>query len=171
MTNASHEIHDGGQRQALQCELAAETLRSFGTLRLRVRGQSMLPSIWPGDTLVIKHSNFADIAPGDIVLYSRGNRFFAHRVLRGIEVADNPQLITQGDALRKQDAPVSPVELLGRVSQIIRDGKGMRVSPKGTLATWCVGRIFCNSPFLSRLLVHLRTKRANSHSYEVPCHT
>ena len=33
----------------LKCDLAADVIRRFGTLRLRVNGFSMLPSIWPGD--------------------------------------------------------------------------------------------------------------------------
>src|SRR5437667_10972164 len=38
--SASHE---------LKCDLAADVIRRFGTLRLRVNGFSMLLSIWPGD--------------------------------------------------------------------------------------------------------------------------
>ena len=33
----------------LKCDLAADVIRRFGVLRLRVNGFSMLPTIWPGD--------------------------------------------------------------------------------------------------------------------------
>jgi len=36
----------------LKCDLAADVIRRFGALRLRVNGFSMLPSIWPGDIAV-----------------------------------------------------------------------------------------------------------------------
>jgi hypothetical protein len=38
-------------RETLGCELAAEVIRSFGRVRLRATGTSMLPAIWPGDVL------------------------------------------------------------------------------------------------------------------------
>lgn len=155
----------------LKCEIAAETLRSFGSLRLRATGHSMLPAIWPGDTLVIEQRNFAHIAPGDIVLYFRQNKFFAHRVLRTLGATENPRLITQGDALPNQDAPVSAAELLGRVSEIFRDGQCIRLPVMPTVPTRCVARIFRRSASLSRLLVHLRTKRRNSPKREALCHT
>jgi len=39
---------------ALKCELAAEVLRSTGTLTLQVTGWSMLPSMFSGDMLTIQ---------------------------------------------------------------------------------------------------------------------
>jgi len=38
---------------AAKCELAEKTLRRFGQLRCEVTGFSMLPSVWPGDLLLI----------------------------------------------------------------------------------------------------------------------
>jgi hypothetical protein len=38
----------------LMCELVAEVLRSFGTIRFAATGWSMLPSLWPGDTLMVE---------------------------------------------------------------------------------------------------------------------
>src|SRR6266478_1168478 len=37
----------------LKCDLAADVIRRFGVLRLRVNGFSMLPSIWPGDVVSV----------------------------------------------------------------------------------------------------------------------
>ena len=45
------------QGHALKCELAAESLRLSGRLRLRVTGWSMLPTICPGDTLIIERAD------------------------------------------------------------------------------------------------------------------
>lgn len=39
---------------AVKCELAAQVLRSFGTLRFVATGWSMLPSLWPGEILVVE---------------------------------------------------------------------------------------------------------------------
>ena len=46
--------HDPLLESTLKCELAAEVLRSFGTLRFAATGWSMLPSVWPGETLVVE---------------------------------------------------------------------------------------------------------------------
>ena len=42
------------QRPALGCELVAEVVRSFGEVRLKVTGGSMLPAIWPGDVITVR---------------------------------------------------------------------------------------------------------------------
>ena len=51
MTPAEHS--EAAATKTLKCELAAEVLRSFGTLRFAATGWSMLPSVWPGETLVV----------------------------------------------------------------------------------------------------------------------
>ena len=40
------------ESHAIKCELASEVLNRSGSLRLKVMGWSMLPAVWPGDTLV-----------------------------------------------------------------------------------------------------------------------
>jgi len=165
MSHRGVEFFDRNLAHALKCQTAAEILRSFGALRLRVTGHSMLPSIWPGDTLVIERRSLADISPGDIVLYSRHDKLFAHRVLRAIAV-ENPQLITQGDALPNQDAPVSSVELLGRVSEILHEGHCIQPPAKPAFAARCAARILRRSALLSRLFVHLRARIRNSQNRE-----
>ena len=169
MSSAQCELLSPDREHALKCEIAAETLRSFGSLRLQVTGHSMLPAIWPGDTLVIEQGSFADIVPGDIVLYRRQHRLFAHRVLQVIDAPENARLDTQGDAMPNPDAPVFAPELLGRVTEIVRAGQSIHASAMPTLGTRCVARVLRHSASLSRLLVHLCTKRRNSAKCEGLC--
>src|SRR5208282_774814 len=68
-------------RETLGCELAAEVLRSFGRLRLRVVGASMLPAVWPGDLLSVRSDDAAEAHPGDIVVFKREGRLVTHRVV------------------------------------------------------------------------------------------
>lgn len=105
-----------------KCGLAAEVLRRFGQLRLRVTGASMLPAIWPGDVVTIHSARFSDVSRGDLVLFFRGQRFFVHRVL---DVGDD-SLVTRGDSVLGSDPPVHSDELLGRVASITGAG-GTRV--------------------------------------------
>jgi len=111
----------------LACELAEEIVRSFGELRLRVVGTSMLPSILPGDLVSILRVSISEISSGEIVLCSRAGRLFVHRVVCCTNGLEQPRLITRGDRLDHNDAPVSSAELLGRVASIQRpDGRGYR---------------------------------------------
>ena len=106
---------DSVQPREFKHSLATEILRSSGTLRLSAFGNSMLPTIWPGDQLTIRHRSFEQVLPGDVVLFARDGRFFIHRVLRRLELDSNPQLLTRGDAMPDADAPVSAEELLGKI--------------------------------------------------------
>lgn len=126
---------------ATACELAEEVIRKFGSVRLRVQGTSMLPAIRPGDTIEVERTHPREIAPGEIVLYARDGRFFAHRVVRRSQTAQGTLLVTQGDRLQAADAPVSACELLGRVTFIERGRR--RVPPRARIGSLekAVGRI------------------------------
>lgn len=105
------------------CDLASEVARTFGEIRLRVFGTSMAPSILPGDVLSIRRAEIGEISVGDVILYSRNARLFAHRVIRRSGKSGEPGLITRGDRLRHDDPWVSSTELLGRVISV---GRGSR---------------------------------------------
>jgi signal peptidase I len=116
------------------CELAGEVVSTFGEVRLRVLGTSMVPSIHPGDLISIQRASLSEISPGEIVLYSREGRLFAHRAVARAGSPEQPLLIMRGDRLRHNDPPVSSSELLGRVHFIERGHR--RLHPATGLSTW-----------------------------------
>jgi signal peptidase I len=123
---------------AVKCDLAAEVLRSSGSLRLRVMGSSMLPSVWPGDTLLIERVPVNAVSTGDLVLFGRDRRLFVHRVVSVGSAGDATKdatveatILTRGDAMPQTDPPVPSRDLLGRVAYIVRDGK--LIEPKKSL--------------------------------------
>src|ERR1700681_2170915 len=120
------------------CGLAGEVVRTFGEVRLRVFGTSMVPSILPGDLISVQRAGLSEISPGEIVLYSREGRLFAHRVVACAGSHDDPRLITRGDRLSHNDPPVSSSELLGRVTSILcADGRDLRqIQPAARLSAW-----------------------------------
>lgn len=156
---------DDGQtlnpQNAVKSELAGEMLRRFGTLRLQVTGHSMLPSIWPGDTLIIEQRHLGDVSAGDIVLYAREGRLCAHRVVRKDGDLENPRLVTQGDAMLTADAPIAAEEFLGRVSQILHAGKLIAPSAVPTLQNKLVAGVARYSTLAARFLVHWHVSRTN----------
>jgi len=143
---AINEMH------AAQCELAAEVLHSSGRLRLQVMGWSMLPTIWPGDTLIVEHASVSEVSPGDIVLFGRGRRLFAHRIV-GTDRSGKSTMLTRGDAMPTTDSPIGESELLGKVSFIVRNGKYIR--PRATLhvVERAVACLVQRSEFAARVVV------------------
>jgi hypothetical protein len=127
----SSESRTVGAEHAAKCELAADVLRSSGRLRLRVNGWSMLPSVRPGDTLVIEQVSGHEIAEGDIVLFSRDLRLFVHRV---VDRRNETSIVTRGDAMRVSDSPINENELLGRVVMLLRNGS--LIEPRRRLSLW-----------------------------------
>ncbi len=146
---------------ALKCELAGEVLRLSGSLRLKVTGWSMLPTIWPGDTLVIERVGSDKICVGDIVLFNREHRIFAHRVT-GKSPAGDRTMLTRGDAMPQSDPPVSNQDLLGRVSLIMRDGKQMKPARALRLRERAVAAVFQRSPIAARVIVGVHGLRQSS---------
>src|SRR5436309_12353082 len=141
-------------RAAAHRELLAEVARKFGEIGFKAMGDSMLPSVWPGDLLTVRRQSFSEFQNGEIVLYEReggentltrpygpaspgGRGFVAHRVVgrRG------GKLITRGDSLR-QNAPVHEEQVLGRVVGVTRNGRhiDLEFTRKRRIAAWVLRR-------------------------------
>jgi signal peptidase I len=103
-------------------DIVSEALRTFGCARLRVSGTSMTPAIQPGDLLSIQRVDFQEISIGHIVLYRRDARLITHRVVEKSSVPGASRLVTRGDRVVPNDLPVSPNQLLGRVTFVERGG-------------------------------------------------
>src|SRR5271154_5004566 len=101
------------ERALLAADLAAESLRASGRLRLRVRGESMLPTLWPGDVVEIGSCSPNDTRPGEIVLALREGHFFLHRFL-GRSSESGFRL--RGDSMPAADPEFSNEALLGRLA-------------------------------------------------------
>jgi len=148
--NAGHVIMC--KSHAIKCELAAEVLRSSGTLRLRVMGWSMLPTVWPGDTLMVQRVDPREVPEGDIVVFGRERRLFAHRVVKN----KNSALLTRGDSMPTPDSPVEHSEFLGRVSLIVRNGRCIK--PRRTLRVEerAIASLVQRSELAARVVVGVR---------------
>jgi len=128
--------------QTVGCELAAEVLRSTGSLRLQVSGTSMIPAIWPGDILSVRGQTAAQSLPGEIVVFRRDGRLVTHRVVKRIGGPGGFEWITRGDRVCRDDAPVSSDDILGCVAAIERGSRQFapRQSMAGRMAAWILSR-------------------------------
>jgi DNA-directed RNA polymerase subunit H (RpoH/RPB5) len=140
---------------AVKCDLAIEVLRSFGELRFAATGWSMLPTIWPEDTLVVERVGHDQVHMGDIVLVGRGAKLRAHRVISKTEASGTAYFVTQGDAMLAADQPVLKSELLGRVAHLIRAGEPVAVRTKVSVLEGLIARVVRHSFTAARVLVYL----------------
>jgi signal peptidase I len=154
---------------AAKCELAEKTLRRFGSLRLRVTGFSMLPSVWPGDLLLIRRQEMEQIYPGDIVLFARHGRLIAHRVVLKTDDPEAPSLVTRGDALPSQDSAISPAELLGKVSGILRAGEWIQPRRRLSISARITAILVSRSGRAAGILSRLRASRRRPCEHEALC--
>lgn len=112
------------QRSALGRELVADVARSFGEVRLKVTGASMIPAVWPGDVIAVRRRAMAELHPGQIVLYRREGKLVAHRItcIRG------DLLTTRGDSLQSDDPPIRESHLVGQVVCLVRNGRRVHLN-------------------------------------------
>lgn len=148
-------------QQEARCRVAAQALQSWGILRFRAQGTSMLPTVWPGDLLTLQTLSFERVAPGDLVLYMRDGRFLVHRVVRKCDRQTNPRLITRGDCMRREDSPVLAAQLLGKVTAVQRTGLPFPPGIELSFFRRTLAFGFCRSNFLQRaaLWLHHRCAR------------
>lgn len=141
---------DGARR--LRCEMAGEVLGSYGRVRLKVMGWSMLPAIWPGDILQFERAKRGELSQGEIILFSRERRLFVHRILK----TDGSIIVTRGDAMPHPD-PVASQELLGRVTGIERDKKRIQPSTRLSFSERVVAGLVRSSDFAARVMVGIHS--------------
>jgi hypothetical protein len=116
----------------------------------------MLPSVWPGETLVVERVQPEQVRIGDLVLIGRKGRLCAHRVIDTAGDSQNPLWITQGDAMAAPDRPVTENELLGRVVYLIRAGSLVAVPAELSVVEKLMAKMLGRSIPAARALFYLR---------------
>jgi signal peptidase I len=145
-------------RGAIACELAAEVNRRFGSLQLLVSGSSMVPAVRPGDVIHVKHSEVGDLSRGDIVVFRRAGRLIAHRAMRTSGKSAKGLLVTRGDRVPREDAPILGSELLGRVVAIERNGERTNPRSRFDRSQRAIGRLLSFSDRATSLFLRLAAR-------------
>ena len=137
------------QRRAVCCELVDEVARTSGEVRLKVTGASMLPALWPGDVIAVQRCAFAELRPGQIVLYRQEGKLTAHRIQR----ISPSHLITRGDSVPACDPPVGACGVVGRVASILRNGRS--IQPERSFFHRAVSSILRRSDCCTRIALRI----------------
>jgi hypothetical protein len=147
------------QRPSLGCELVAEVVRSFGGVRLKVTGGSMLPAIWPEDVITVRRRDLAALQPGQVVLYRREVMLVPHRIthIRG------GVLTTRGDSVRHDDPPIGEADLVGQVVCVEHNGRCQEL--KQTCWQRMGSFVFRRSDFCRRMALSLSRRLRRPRSF------
>lgn len=138
--------------------MAVEILQASGKLQLRVTGSSMLPTLWPGDLLTLQSTASDPICPGEIVLFQREDRLVIHRVVRLSSHRQQDGVMTRGDSMAQDDAPIAVSDVLGRVTEVRRGPRTISVVTPSTPAR-ALGWMLCHSSLLSRIALRWHAAR------------
>jgi hypothetical protein len=130
--------------------------RTLRVVRLRVQGESMLPSLWPGDVVEIASCSMDDLRAGEIVLAMRDGRLFLHRFVAP-RTPNGFQL--RGDSNPGCDPSYPPEALLGRLVRRVDNESGGFSSPAFGRA---LGRFFCHCGMARRLALTIHRWRYRS---------
>lgn len=154
-------VGDTRAREVEGCALATESLQASGRLRLQVHGESMLPTLWPGDLVEIRSCSVDEVLPGEIVLALREGRFFLHRFV-GRSQANG--FLLRGDSMPRPDPRFSNQALLGRLVSCGEQGQRENQNyPVLAQRPWsrALGQLFCFCGPARRLALklHSREKR------------
>src|ERR1039458_6687210 len=137
--------------------LAADALRRAGHLRLCVHGESMLPTLWPGDVVEIATCSMEDVRSAEIVLAEREGRFFLHRF---IAPCTPNGFRLRGDSMSACDPQYPPEALLGR---LVRRTDGRRrlssATPLRASLSRALGVLLCHCAVARRLALKLQSHR------------
>jgi signal peptidase len=145
-------IADGVPKQ----ELTLDVLRRHGRCRLRVSGTSMLPTLWPGDTVLIETRPLSHMSVGDIVLYQRCGRLFLHRLIALPEEKFPGRIVTRGDSVPQADPAVRVEGVLGVLAGVRRGQDWVAVPRCRTPASRLAATLLARSSALVRLLLRIR---------------
>jgi Peptidase S24-like len=129
------------------------------SVRLQVRGESMLPALWPGDIVEIVNCSLADVQPGEIVLALRDGRLFLHRLLSS--AAPNGFQL-RGDSMPGPDPVFPKPALLGR---LVSDSRNLcSASRVSRTVSRALGFLLCHCSPARRLALTLDRRRKESQS-------
>ena len=111
---------------AVRSSLRSE-IDKHGTIVYKVSGTSMLPLLKQETDLVVICKISAPLKPRDIVLYQRDNgTFVLHRVIK----VHGDSYTMRGDNCSQLEHGIRRGQILGKLTQIVRDGKSIDLASR-----------------------------------------
>lgn len=113
-------------------QLSAGILHSGTAIRFQASGASMRPLLRDGDTLLVVPVNARQVQVGDVLLFiSDQGQALVHRVIRVHNENGELAFSIRGDRALASDGRITQEQVLGRVSQIERQGQVINTAALG----------------------------------------
>jgi hypothetical protein len=132
------------------------------TVYAEIRGESMLPTLWPGDVAEIESCSPADARPGEIILAVRDTRLVLHRLLAPCSANG---FILCGDSAPAADPQYPSDAFLGRLVGVVTAGRTASrpaFKPGAARCFRAIGALLCHCGPLRRLALHLHNRGRSS---------
>lgn len=104
-------------------EINEDLLRQGFSVRITMRGTSMLPFIKQGDIALVSKTDIGNVRKGDIIVFKIKNDYIAHRLIK--KNMTDLTVITKGDSCKQYDTPVAFQSVTGKISRIQSGKKTM----------------------------------------------
>src|SRR3954462_12321797 len=104
-----------------------QALTNGTMVQFRAEGSSMYPTIRDGETITIAPVSTEEIVRGDVLLCRHGARVLAHRLVGKTRCGAEHFFVLQGDAKAGCDAPVEASAIVGKVVNVVRGGRVVRL--------------------------------------------
>lgn len=127
-------------------QLMGQMLDDGKTVKVTLHGMSMFPILFPGDSVHICRTTFEQIKPGQVVVFERAGQWIAHRLM--VKDEAHRYLITRGDGLPRNDAPIPFQQVKGIVTKVVKSRSPLARSINTFVDRWMVwlapvtGRLF-----------------------------
>jgi signal peptidase I len=113
-------------------------------MRFYVPTTSMLPTLRPGDALIVERGAAAEVAPGALVVIRNGNIWVVHRLIHRKANGGNVYLQTKGDNQLNADPGFDGAAPMGVARSILREENKIdlfswRARTGGRILAWISG--------------------------------
>jgi signal peptidase I len=92
-----------------------EELTLGRTVRIVASGYSMIPSVWPGESIEIVPVVIENVKIGDIIAFQRIQHMVVHRVVMIQNLNDESYITTMGDSNLRVDEVINNANYIGKV--------------------------------------------------------
>lgn len=105
-----------------------EAYQARGIQKLLCRGKCMVPTLNDNVEVLVKDCLPDNVAIGDIILYSCQGRLMLHRfIYKKKNFGGSLRMVTKADIAVQPDPPIGADSLIGKVIEIKRNGKSVRI--------------------------------------------
>lgn len=104
-------------------QMIREQFLDGGEINFVVSGGSMFPAVRHGDTIRFRHIKPEKLHAGEIVLYERGGRFFAHRFYGTCEFKGGESILVKGDSLFQPMEILEQSSVLGACVKVVHNSR------------------------------------------------